>query len=55
MPSSAATRCHLASLHGGEAAACRHPHSRTSTLGSKGVLLHLGMLKERVGKRLPDH
>ena len=41
-------RLHLSSLHGGEAAACRFPHSRALALGSKGELLHSGVMKERV-------
>ena len=48
MPSSVAMRLHLSSLHGGEAAACRFPHSRALALGSKGELLHSGVMKERV-------
>ncbi len=46
MPKMAATRRHLSSLHRGDAAAWRRPHSRASTLCSIGRLLHSGR-KER--------
>ena len=43
MPRSAATRSHFSSLQGGDAAACRRPHSRGSTVGSMWEAPSLGM------------